>query len=148
MRSCQRHFRYISPAQWLLPVCGLWHLRLNYLKVVMRTFHGGKKYSDRIFTAYDKVFFCKSHYYSRAWSVTKMIWAKWTDLKRALRIHLGDPGHCDTSLLPWVAAKLTDALFMVCLSTFCWPHQTWGNEYPDPKKLQKTNLKFEIIVQE
>ena len=51
MRSCQRHFRYISPAQWLLPVCSLWHLRLNYLKVVMRTFHGGKKYSDRIFTA-------------------------------------------------------------------------------------------------
>src|SRR6267378_4325707 len=28
MRSCQRHFRYISPAQWLLPVCSLWHLRL------------------------------------------------------------------------------------------------------------------------
>jgi hypothetical protein len=53
-----REFRDISPspmASWLLPVTGLWHLRLNYLKVIMRAFYGGKKYSDQYSTLYTQM---------------------------------------------------------------------------------------------
>jgi hypothetical protein len=59
IRLCQRQ-RFESSEtyhrlQWLLPVTGLWHLRLNYLKVIMRAFYGGKKYSDQYSTLYTQM---------------------------------------------------------------------------------------------
>lgn len=50
IRSCKA-LRNEEPDQyesykWVLPVPGLWHLRLNYLYMVMKIFNGGGKHSD------------------------------------------------------------------------------------------------------
>lgn len=50
IRSCQRLRLECSDTchrlQWLLPVTGLWHLRLNYLQVVMSEFYGVREYAN------------------------------------------------------------------------------------------------------
>lgn len=59
IRSCQRQRLESSDVYhrlgWVLPVTGLWHLRLNYLKMIMRTFFDGRKYSDQFSTLYPQI---------------------------------------------------------------------------------------------
>ena len=45
----------MSITDWAASVTGLWHLRLNYLKLIMGTFFGGRKYSDQFSTFYPQI---------------------------------------------------------------------------------------------
>lgn len=59
IQSCKQQRSEASTAysrhNWVLPVPGLWHLRLNFLQMVMKNFYGGKKYSDQYSTLYSQM---------------------------------------------------------------------------------------------
>lgn len=59
IRSCQRQRFETSDVyhrlEWALPIAGLWHLRLNYLRMIMKTFFGGRKYANQYSTLYFQI---------------------------------------------------------------------------------------------
>ena len=59
IRACKRErteaaLSYDSH-RWVLPVPGLWHLRLNFLYTIMRTFFGGEQYAQQYSTLYTHI---------------------------------------------------------------------------------------------
>lgn len=56
IRACRRERAKSKSAynrhEWVLPVPGLWHLRLNFLYMVMKAHFGGAKYSQQYSTLY------------------------------------------------------------------------------------------------
>jgi hypothetical protein len=66
IRSCkhQRGFGTSSTyhqLKWALPAPGLWHLRLNYLQMVLGSFYGGRKHSDQLSTLYPQINMLNRH---------------------------------------------------------------------------------------
>ena len=60
IRSCKRQRSFETSStyhqlKWALPAPGLWHLRLNYLQMVLSNFYGGRKNSDQLSTLYPQI---------------------------------------------------------------------------------------------
>jgi hypothetical protein len=60
IRSCKRQRAFETSStyhqlKWALPAPGLWHLRLNYLQLVLSCFYGSRKYFDQLSTLYPQI---------------------------------------------------------------------------------------------
>lgn len=66
IRSCKQQRSFTTSSayhqlKWALPAPGFWHLRLNYLQMILSSFYGGQRHSNQLSTLYPQIMFLNRH---------------------------------------------------------------------------------------